>query len=92
MTCLSQVEAGELIDAKLPSADVIELGELLTAPPPDTSPAWSANHTVVEDVRSAGDVTIFKSVGVGVQDVAIAQAVVRKAQEIGSGTVIEDYY
>ncbi|KIP03692.1 hypothetical protein PHLGIDRAFT_228274 [Phlebiopsis gigantea 11061_1 CR5-6] len=86
------IEAGELIDAEFAPADVVELGELLAAASSESAPAWTANHHVVEDVRSAGDVTIFKSVGVGVQDVAIAQAVVQKAQRIGLGTVIEDYY
>ncbi|GLB42664.1 putative ornithine cyclodeaminase/mu-crystallin family protein [Lyophyllum shimeji] len=38
-----------------------------------------------------GPITMFKSVGVGVQDVAIACAVVAKAEEMGIGTVVADY-
>lgn len=32
--------------------------------------------------------TVFKSVGVGIQDVAIASLVLRKAEELGLGTLI----
>ncbi|KAJ3018982.1 hypothetical protein NUW54_g204 [Trametes sanguinea] len=38
-----------------------------------------------------GDVTIFKSVGVGVQDAAIACAVVERAVKEKIGVVVEDY-
>ncbi|RDB21964.1 Ketimine reductase mu-crystallin [Hypsizygus marmoreus] len=38
-----------------------------------------------------GPITIFKSVGVGLQDVAIACAVVRKAREMGVGVVVPGY-
>lgn len=38
-----------------------------------------------------GPVTIFKSVGIGLQDVAIAAAVVAKAEELGVGLLVDDY-
>ena len=42
-------------------------------------------------MRASGEVTIFKSVGVGVQDVAIACAVVDRAVREGFGKTIEGY-
>jgi len=45
----------------------------------------------VREVRAAGDVTIFKSVGVGVQDVAIASAVASRAERENIGTIVADY-
>jgi ornithine cyclodeaminase len=68
-------EAGEIISAGLDKVHLVEIGEL---------------------VRRAGDgqrhpvknsVTVFKSVGLGVQDVAIASAVVKKAEEMKVGLV-----
>ena len=38
-----------------------------------------------------GPITMFKSVGVGLQDVAIACAVVDKAEELGIGTRVDGY-
>lgn len=43
------------------------------------------------DGRPCGDITMFKSVGVGLQDVGIACAVVGHALLRSDGTVIEDY-
>ncbi|KAF8906994.1 hypothetical protein CPB84DRAFT_1813635 [Gymnopilus junonius] len=47
--------------------------------------------TVIDDYE--GPITLFKSVGIGLQDVAIAGAVVDKALSLGKkiGTQIEDY-
>lgn len=84
---LLQSEAGELISASLGPDDVIELGELIET----SERGWSPNESVVETARRGGDVTIFKSVGVGVQDVAIAQAVAQKARELSMGTTVQRY-
>ncbi len=43
------------------------------------------------DVRAGGDITVFKSAGLGVQDVAIASLVVKKAEEMAIGTKVESY-
>ncbi|KAH9933979.1 NAD(P)-binding protein [Epithele typhae] len=82
-------EAGELITAGLQEKDLVELGTLYDCDL-DTS-AWSPDATKIADVRASGDVTIFKSVGVGVQDVVIASAVADRAAELGAGTVVGDY-
>ncbi|KZP23950.1 NAD(P)-binding protein, partial [Athelia psychrophila] len=82
------LEAGELIQAKVPPGDLVEIGELASV--------GDTGHLVVDEekcaeVRRAGDVTIFKSVGVGVQDTAIAALVVDRAQGLGVGTRIDSY-
>ena len=74
------LEAGELIVAGLCPEDMREIGELVgmdsEAPPLDFS----------------GDrVTIFKSVGLGVQDVAIAKFVVDLAERKGIGCNLNSY-
>ncbi len=85
----SQHEAGELIAAGLTETDLVELGQLYDYAGEQTR--WTPKSDVVKDIRASGDVTIFKSVGVGVQDVVIACAVVQRAMEEGIGHVIEDY-
>nr|VWP01612.1 Putative lanosterol 14-alpha-demethylase (EC [Ganoderma boninense] len=85
----SQHEAGELIAAGCTETDLVELGQLYDYAGDQTR--WTPRRDMAEDIRAAGDVTIFKSVGVGVQDVVIACAVVQRAIEEGIGHVIEDY-
>lgn len=70
-------EAGELIDAGLEPHQLTEIGELVV----DEG----------RDGRPGKDITMFKSVGVGLQDVGIACAVVDHALSRSDGTVIEDY-
>ena len=73
------LEAGELIAAGILPEDVLEVGELLgdsEEPVPDLS----------------GDrVTIFKSVGLGIQDVAITKLVVDLAEKRGVGFKLDSY-
>jgi ornithine cyclodeaminase/alanine dehydrogenase-like protein (mu-crystallin family) len=81
-------EAGELISGGVEADEVTEIGELLHE-------SSGAGYTMHEErcthVRKAGEVTIFKSVGVGVQDVAIATHIFRKADEMGLGVEVSDY-
>ena len=85
------VEAGELIAAGKamdPKAHLIELGELVKG-------AEDGKFVPVElpdELRKSGGVTIFKSVGVGLQDVAIASLVLSRAERKGYGTRIENYH
>ncbi|KAH9840822.1 NAD(P)-binding protein [Rhodofomes roseus] len=87
------VEAGELITAGLRPFDLVEIGELLqpAVSADGSGSVWAAQDELVRKVQAAGDVTIFKSVGVGVQDVAIASAVARKAAQESIGTIVADY-
>ncbi|KAI0739411.1 NAD(P)-binding protein [Daedaleopsis nitida] len=87
--CLA--EAGELISAGYTASDLVELGELVDLTPHNPESAWAPRADAVQHVRQSGDVTIFKSVGVGVQDVAIACAVVNRAVKDGIGKIIDDY-
>jgi alanine dehydrogenase len=73
-------EAGDLLLARGEGAigdDHIagELGELLLG--------------AAEGRRSAGDITLFKSLGIGIEDVAAAQFIFERAREQGLGTAIE---
>ena len=72
------VEIGELIRYEVDASSSSSEGQ-----------SWTPNHGLVDKVRGSGDVTIFKSVGVGVQDVAIASAVVTKATASGVGTTLQ---
>ncbi|KZV92554.1 NAD(P)-binding protein [Exidia glandulosa HHB12029] len=70
-------EAGELISSGIAPEQMVEVGELVD------------NPSRVAEIRSASDVTIFKSVGVAAQDVAIACAVVERAEQLGIGTTVQ---
>ncbi|KAG9312485.1 hypothetical protein JVU11DRAFT_6872 [Chiua virens] len=84
------LEAGELIDAGKTTdlnSSLLELGELVEK-------GEDGNFVPVElprDFRGPDGVTIFKSVGVGLQDVAIASLVLSRAERMGYGTRIENY-
>lgn len=75
--CLT--EAGELQDVK--PDQTVELGEILNA--------QDGRGDAVE--LEGGEVNIYKSVGIAVQDVAVANAMIEAAAELGVGTIIEDY-
>jgi len=80
------IEAGELIKAGLKEDDLAELGTICGG--------REDRGKLCEELRKVEggkDVTIFKSVGVGAQDVMIAAAVLQKAEEREIGTVIEGY-
>jgi ornithine cyclodeaminase/alanine dehydrogenase-like protein (mu-crystallin family) len=82
-------EAGELIRTGVSPEDLVEIGELVSE---SEDGNLVVNEEKCEAVRAAGDITIFKSVGVGVQDVAITDYVVRRVEEAGLGTVVQNYY
>ncbi|KAJ7782724.1 hypothetical protein B0H16DRAFT_1297593 [Mycena metata] len=89
--CLA--ESGELIRAGIGESQVTEIGErvgtaengklLLVKRDPSSAEADE------EPGSTTGPITIFKSVGVGLQDVAIACAVVQKAEELGIGNRVD---
>ncbi|KAH7914929.1 hypothetical protein BJ138DRAFT_999122 [Hygrophoropsis aurantiaca] len=78
------IEAGDLIQARFPKSKLVELGEVVSD---ELIPLVSK----CAEIRASGDVTIFKSVGVGLQDVAIADLVVSKAEQMAIGMRVEDY-
>jgi len=77
-------EAGELIKADLKEDDLVELGIICG----ENQVTECERLTRIDQEK---DVTIFKSVGVGAQDVMIAAAVLQTAEEIGLGTIINQY-
>ena len=88
-------EAGELIAAGVPQARMVEVGELLwsTEVPSEKLWGWELDVQRVAKVLAAGtgDITIFKSVGIGAQDAAIAVATVERATEMGISTVVPGF-
>ncbi|KAF6756685.1 hypothetical protein DFP72DRAFT_1168837 [Ephemerocybe angulata] len=94
-------EAGELISSKVGQDQVTEIGEQL--PKGEFGeldieslklqfevPFKGLNPPTGRKGGSEG-VTIFKSVGIGLQDVAISSAVVSRAEELGIGAIIHNY-
>ncbi|KAJ6632527.1 NAD(P)-binding protein [Mycena sp. CBHHK59/15] len=86
--CLS--EAGELITAGVQGTELVEIGELVSFDADGELLFDPARESLPEKVgHTTGPVTIFKSVGVGLQDVAIACAVVEKAEAMGIGSLVD---
>jgi len=79
------IEAGEIISALandiLTEDKLFEIGELVDSD-------GERQEGRCKMVKDSGTVTIFKSVGVGVQDSAIAGAVVKRAEVMGRGSQI----
>lgn len=75
------LEAGELIAAGIRPEDMREVGELVST---------SLEDPLLLDL-SGDRVTVFKSVGLGVQDVAIAKLVVDLAERRGFGCKLDSY-
>lgn len=85
------IEAGELIAAGKavdPNANLIELGELVTV----GHDGKFVPVEVPQGLREPDRVTIFKSVGIGLQDVAITSLVLSHAERMGYGTRIDNYH
>lgn len=86
------VEAGELIDAGVGGEQVTEIGELVRGAPESVQlHAGEDGKEDTEEPDYTGPITMFKSVGVGLQDVAIAVAVVQRAEEMGVGVRVQGY-
>jgi ornithine cyclodeaminase len=69
-------ESGDFLLANLGEGHIrAELGEVLTGAHPGRA--------------DAAELTVFKSLGIGVEDLAAAELVVRKAREQGAGTEVE---
>lgn len=78
------VEAGELIKARVGTHDIIEISEML-------HPGGQPLPDILAKLRTSGDITVYKSVGVGLLDTKIASLVIEKASELGIGTKLESY-
>ncbi|KAG5634524.1 hypothetical protein H0H81_001651 [Sphagnurus paluster] len=80
------VEAGELIDAGVTSEEVREIGEFVAI-----GEGGEVTLMPLRKAQGSNSITMFKSVGVGLQDVAIACAVVEKADSMSFGSRILGY-
>lgn len=81
-------EAGELISAGVGGDQVVEIGEFVLS---RLRVVGSGDGAPPGEPADRSQITMFKSVGVGLQDVAIACAVVKKAEELGIGLVVNGY-
>lgn len=83
-------EAGELIKAKVNESQLIELGELddagVFSHTEDSTKAITYPELPYKDVN-----VIFKCVGMGIMDLAIARSLLNMAREQGYGTVIDGF-
>ena len=92
-------EAGELINAGLTRDELLEIGQILPIDRFGGLDIQALKDRLKSGIQDSvpqihgfnGPVTLFKSVGIGLQDVAIGTAVVLKAEELGIGHVIDDY-
>ncbi len=89
-------EAGDLIKAGVEQASMIEIGELLLQPDKRQAAQSSGAGKGIVPLTNpdvfTGPITMFKSVGVGLQDVIIAREVVSHAKNTpGVGTLIAGY-
>ncbi|KIO04931.1 hypothetical protein M404DRAFT_26004 [Pisolithus tinctorius Marx 270] len=78
------IETRELIAAGLSAGDMTEIGQLVEE--------WDCQDGPGEVQMRKGDVMVFKSVGIGLRDVAIARCVVSKAENLGIGTTVVDFH
>ncbi|OCF34970.1 hypothetical protein I316_03517 [Kwoniella heveanensis BCC8398] len=79
------VEAGELIGAGMEGRDLVELGEVLGGH------GAVARGKVESKAGGKEGVIVFKSVGLGIQDVAIAKLVLDEAERQNLGTIVDEY-
>lgn len=89
-------EAGDLLKARVDPASILEIGELISMKRGQSQPQLKIPSIYSEKsshpVSFTGPITMFKSVGVGLQNVIIAKEVVSHAKNtMGMGTLIERY-
>ncbi|KAG6884534.1 hypothetical protein C0993_010317 [Termitomyces sp. T159_Od127] len=84
------IEAGELIDAGLVPSQVMEIGEYVSFEAGHVR-LGTMSHCGIDKAHTDGPITMFKSVGLGLQDVIIACAVVERAEKMEVGTRITNY-
>jgi ornithine cyclodeaminase/alanine dehydrogenase-like protein (mu-crystallin family) len=75
----AQIESGDiaipLSKQRIKESDIVEIGEIITGQKPGR--------------KSAEQITVFKSVGVAVQDAVAAKLAVQNARTMGLGTEVE---
>lgn len=89
-------EAGDLIKAKVEQRSWVEIGKLLLEGRNrflDNEIPLTSEEIDIEMIKQdfTGPVTIYKSVGIGLQDAAMAKEVVGYAKKVHLGDLIENY-
>ena len=92
-------EAGDLLKAGVDPTSMLEIGELISRKEGQSQPQSEISSSLLTysernsypSALFTGPITMFKSVGVGVQDVIITKEVVSHAKNMGMGTLIERY-
>ncbi|KAH7142877.1 shikimate/quinate 5-dehydrogenase [Dactylonectria estremocensis] len=80
------LESGEIVQAQLPAKNLVEVGELVDLQTNGSENAQTSLKTWLEE----GPV-IYKSVGVGIMDLALGQALIGLAKDRGVGTWLEEF-
>jgi ornithine cyclodeaminase/alanine dehydrogenase-like protein (mu-crystallin family) len=93
-------EAGEIIGSGIGVERIVEIGELVTFIQGAEAVKGTGHVGLEGDILGvqdklalvkSGNVTVFKTVGIGSQDVAITKAVVERAEELNLGLKVEGY-
>ncbi len=66
-----------------------ELSEVLLSPKSGNNDNSSSNHNKGMGRKSKEDITVFKSLGLAIEDLASALHVYKKAKELGQGTWLD---
>ena len=85
------LQTGELIQSGLSKEQMVELGYLLASKRQARPQEPSQNVDGQQDNRLEEGLLIYKSVGVGLMDLAAGQAILSLAQKREIGTVIQDF-
>lgn len=81
-------ECGDIVQSGITASQVKEVGELLSS-----EDGLSMTKPPEGDVQSlAGALVIYKSIGVGITDLAAANVLADLARQAGKGIVVEDMY
>ncbi|EKM76362.1 hypothetical protein AGABI1DRAFT_78815 [Agaricus bisporus var. burnettii JB137-S8] len=88
-------EAGDLIKAEVDAGSCVEIGELLLQGgnrlDNENSQLPEESSVAMDETGAFDPVTIYKSVGIGLQDAAMAKEVVAYAKNAHLGTYIKNY-
>ncbi|GKT41928.1 uncharacterized protein ColSpa_02109 [Colletotrichum spaethianum] len=80
------LEAGELVDAKIPAEKIIEVGEF-------TDSLRKANEAEAELLRDwlENGLIVYKSVGIGIMDLSLGKVILELAGKHKIGTTLPDF-
>ncbi|KAM0326997.1 hypothetical protein ACHAQA_006118 [Verticillium albo-atrum] len=80
------LEAGEVVDAKIPAAKILEVGDIVHTQETVKPAEKDALKEWLED-----GLVVYKSVGVGIMDLALGKALLQLAGKHGVGVQVPDF-